>query len=311
MKKASKLENLLRNIDNKQGLGLTIGNFDGVHLGHQKLLGDFVEDCKNYNLQSLVLTFDPHPKKIINPRDPYASRLFPLADLEQQMEKCGIDYLWIQNFNTEISQMSPEDFISMFLQSLPIKYLMVGHDFRFGNERKGKIDDLLIWCEKKKVPLKVFSPFEIDGHRVSSSLIKNYLIEGDLENVNKYLGRRYSVFGKVVHGHNRGEGIGFPTANLDHPVALKSGVYATKLKFQEKEYISITNVGLRPTVNQNLDLWNKNIETHVPGENLFLYDKEIEVTFYKFIRDEIKFSSLDALKTQIATDIQNLKRAFN
>lgn len=307
MKTGSNIQELLINSGLDQELGLTIGNFDGVHLGHRKLFQDFVQDCKNYKLKSLVLTFDPHPKHIVNPRDPYSTRLFPLKDLEQQMVLCGIDYLWIQNFNESMAKLSPDEFIKTFLQPLPIKFLLVGHDFRFGRERKGQIDDLLKWCENKKIPLKVFSPYEVDGQRVSSSLIKKYLIEGDLENVNKYLGRRYFVSGTVVRGQNRGEGIGFPTANLDQPVPLKSGVYATKLKHKNSVYTAITNVGLRPTVNENLDLWNKNIETHVPCENLKLYDEKIEVEFIKFIREEVKFNSLDELKKQITLDIKNLK----
>lgn len=287
------------------GLGLTIGNFDGVHLGHRSLLRDFVEDCKNYNLQSLVLTFDPHPKHVINPRDPYATRLFPIADLVSQMKLLKVNHLWVQKFDVEMASISAEQFIEKFLNSLPIEFLLVGHDFRFGNERKGKIQDLLVWCEYRRIPLKVFSPVEIEQQRVSSSLIKNYLIEGDLKSVSKYLGRPYSVFGTVVKGENRGEGIGFPTANLNIPIPLKNGVYATRLKFNDVYFDSITNVGLRPTVNKNLDLWNKNVETHVPNQKFNLYGQEIEVEFISFIRPEVKFSSLDDLKKQIAQDIQN------
>lgn len=290
--------------------GLTIGNFDGVHLGHRQLLTDFIEDCKNYNLESMVLTFDPHPKHVINPRDPYATRLFSIDDLKLQLQQLNLDHLWVQNFNLDMASKTPEQFIENFLDSLPIKFLLVGHDFRFGKERKGKIEDLLVWCEAKKVPLKIFSPFEIEGKRVSTSLIKDYLIEGDLESVAKYLGRKYLVSGIIVKGENRGEGIGFPTANLNIPIPLKNGVYATKLKVDNNVYKSITNVGLRPTVNKNLDLWNKNVETHVPGHRLNLYGQEVQVEFYKFIRPEKKFDSLEQLKAQIAKDIQSLNNSY-
>ncbi len=292
------------------GFGLTIGNFDGVHLGHRKLLMEFIDDCKNYNIQSLVLTFDPHPKHVINPRDPYATRLFPIDDLKRELQGIGLDHLWVQNFNLEMASKTPEQFIESFLDSLPIKFLLVGHDFRFGKERKGKIEDLLVWCEAKKVPLKIFSPFEVENKRVSTSLIKDYLIDGDLESAAKFLGRKYSVYGKVVKGENRGEGIGFPTANLNSPVPLKNGVYATKLNFGGEVFKSITNVGLRPTVNQNLDLWNKNVETHVPGQRLDLYGKEVQVEFFKFLRPEIKFESLDHLKDQIAKDIKSINISY-
>ncbi len=292
------------------GLGLTIGNFDGVHLGHKKLLSDFVEDCKNYNLGSLVLTFDPHPKHVINPRDPYATRLYPIGDLKTQLQTLNLNHLWVQHFDHKLSLLTPEQFIDAFLNPLPIKFLMVGHDFRFGKERAGKIDDLLIWCESKKVPIKIFSPYEIQHKRVSTSLIKDYLIEGDIETASIFLGRKYSVFGEVVKGQNRGEGIGFPTANLNSPVPLKNGVYASKLKVANSVYLSITNVGLRPTVNKNLDLWNKNVETHVPGEKLDLYGKTIEVEFHKYLRPEKKFETLEDLKEQIAKDIARLKSSF-
>ena len=308
MKTGRNFEEILSQNGSEQGLGLTIGNFDGVHLGHQKLLQDFVDDCKNYNLKSLVLTFDPHPKHILNPRDPYAFRLFPIPDLIRQMQKAAIDYLWIQNFNLNLAQLSPADFINEFFNKLPVKYLLVGHDFRFGKERQGQIEDLLKWCESKKVPLKVFSPHEVNQQRVSSTLIKSLLLEGDLNSVERFLGRKFCVYGEIVKGHNRGEGIGFPTANIDLPVPLKNGVYATQLKFGDKSYKAITNVGLRPTVNDNMDLWNKNIETHVPGERLDLYGKNVEVEFHAFIRDEKKFSSLDELKAQISVDLQVLNK---
>lgn len=307
MKISSNIKELLAQLDSNQGLGLTIGNFDGVHLGHQKLLQDFVEDCKNYSLQSLVLTFDPHPKHILNPRDPYAFRLFPIKDLIIRMQMAFVDHLWIHNFNLELAKLSPEDFIKEFFDKLPIKYLLVGHDFRFGKERQGQIEDLLDWCKSKKVPLKVFSPYEFEDKRVSSTLIKNLLIEGDLQSVEKFLGRKYCVYGTVVKGHNRGEGIGYPTANLDQPIPLKNGVYATQLKFENQSYHGITNVGLRPTVNSNMDLWNKNIETHVPGEKLALYGKDVIVEFHQFIREEKKFASLDELKQQIAIDLTKVR----
>ncbi len=307
MKVGSNHEAILAQLSPGQGLGLTIGNFDGVHLGHQKLLQDFVIDCKNYNLQSLVLTFDPHPKHILNPRDPYAFRLFTIEDLIEQMRKAKIDYLWIQNFNLLLAQLTAEQFIEEFFNKLPIRYLLVGHDFRFGKQRQGQIENLLEWCELKKVPLKIFSPFEIDDQRVSSTLIKNLLLEGDLKSVERFLGRKYKVQGTIVKGQNRGEGIGFPTANLDLSVPLKNGVYATKFQFEGGTFQAITNVGLRPTVNSNMDLWNKNIETHIPGEKLSLYGQAVTVEFQAFIRDEKKFASLGDLKIQIAQDIQALK----
>lgn len=303
MKIGSKSQEILEYLNPGEGIGLTIGNFDGVHRGHQALLKDFVDDCKNYNLKSLVLTFDPHPKHILSPRDPYAARLFPIEDLTERMREHSVDFLWVQEFSMSLAQLTPEEFIAKFLQALPIKYLLVGHDFRFGKERKGRIEDLLTWCEMEKVPLKVFSPYEIDGKRVSSSLIKDLLIEGDLDNVEHFLGRKYNVSGTVVPGHKRGGGIGFPTANLNQPIPLKNGVYLTILKVDNKSYKAITNVGLRPTVNSNMDLWNKNIETHVPDETLSLYDKKIEVEFHKYVRTEKKFNSLDELKNQILLDL--------
>jgi riboflavin kinase/FMN adenylyltransferase len=158
------------------------------------------------------------------------------------------------------------------------------------------------------VPLKVFSPHEVDEQRVSSTLIKNLLLEADLLAVERFLGRKFCVYGEIVKGHNRGEGIGFPTANIDLPVPLKNGVYATIIKFENKSFKAITNVGLRPTVNDNMDLWNKNIETHIPGEKLSLYGKNVQVEFQTFIRDEKKFSSLEDLKAQISLDLKVLDK---
>lgn len=289
-------------------MGLTIGNFDGVHKGHQKLLTDFHNDCKNYNLQSLVLTFNPHPKHIINPRDPYAVRLFDIRDLSDQMYRIGIDHLWIQEFSFKIAQLSPEDFIKDFFEILPIKFLQVGHDFRFGKAREGHISDLLSWCESKKIELKIFSSFEIEDQRVSTTLIRKFLMNAELDKILIFLGRRYYIRGEVKKGSSLGKGIGFPTANLNQPIPLKNGVYATKTYLRDKSFKSITNVGLRPTVNQNLDLWNKNVETHILERNIDLYDQEIKVEFFQFLRPEMKFASVDELKTQIQKDIQDLQR---
>ncbi len=308
MKIGSSTLDLLENLQDEHGVGLTIGNFDGVHKGHASLLKGFVEDCKNYNLKSLVLTFDPHPRHILNPRDPYAIRLFSIDDLAKQMDNNGVDLLWIQKFDLELAELTAESFINKFLKSIPVKFLLVGHDFRFGKQRAGRIEDLLTWCETQKIPLKIFSPFEVDKERVSSTLIKNALLDGNLDKVSNLLGRRYFVEGKVAEGFKRGQGIGFPTANLDRSVPLKNGVYATALKYGNRKYKAITNVGLRPTVNNNLDLWNKNIETHVPGHSLELYGKVIEVEFYEFIREEIKFESLEDLKSQIKLDLGALEK---
>ena len=201
----SKQRDIHAELSSSKGVGLTVGNFDGVHLGHQKLIHELIQTCESSNLQSVVVTFDPHPKKVIQPEELSFDRLFSLEDLKEQMIQYRVDHLWVQNFNLTLSQMEPVDFLKEYLTPLPIRYVIVGHDFRFGKGRKGKISDLQSWCEQKKIKFKIFSPFEFNGVRVSTSHIRKFLLEAQLDKVRQFLGRPFSVCGPVQKGLQRGK----------------------------------------------------------------------------------------------------------
>lgn len=291
-------------------IALTVGNFDGVHKGHKALLEDLKHVSASYDLKSVVMTFDPHPRAILQPQLPFSGRLFPVEDLIEQMQDLAVDGLWIERFSKEFSELSAENFIEHFFKPLNIKYLLIGHDFRFGRGRSGSIDQLLSWCQKRGVQLKVFNPYFLDEERVSTSLIREYLFQGKPEEAAKLLGRPYVIKGHVKPGHNRGEGMGFPTANLNISAPLCNGVYITEAEVNGKRYPSVTNVGLRPTVNEQQDFNNRNIETYILDQSMGLYDLDLSVHFYKYIRPEIKFETLKSLSQQIKSDVEQAKKYF-
>lgn len=300
----------VREVLTDKPLALTIGNFDGVHLGHKALLSDLKLAAQSYGLQSLVMTFDPHPRAILQPDHPFRHRLFSTEDLQEQMQNLGVQGLWIEPFNKDLSELDPSDFISKYLSSLNIKFLLIGHDFRFGKGRKGGIPELLQWAESHKVQLKVFHPHLEKGQRVSTSLIRELLLQGKVEEVAAFLGRHFKIEGQVEQGKKLGAGMGFPTANMNISAPILNGVYITETIVDGVSRPSVTNVGLRPTVNDKHDILDRNIETYILQGSLDLYGKELKVLFHKYLRPEKKFDSLNELRAQIAIDVSQARQYF-
>lgn len=293
-----------------QPLAMTIGNFDGVHLGHRALLQDLKLAAASYKLQSLVMTFDPHPRAILQPEHPFRHRLFSLQDLEDQMRALQVDGLWVESFSKELSELTPEEFIEKYLNSLNIKFLLVGHDFRFGRQRSGGIPQLLDWAQAHAAQIKVFNPHMENGERVSTSLIRELLLQGKVEEVAHFLGRKFIIEGEIEKGAQLGQGLGFPTANINISAPISNGVYITEACVEGVRYPSITNVGLRPTVNSKWDILDRNVETYILGERLDLYGKHLEISFHKYLRPEKKFDSLEALREQISKDVSLARQYF-
>lgn len=291
-------------------LALTIGNFDGVHLGHRALLKDLELAAQSYGLKSLVMTFSPHPRAILQPDHPFRNRLFSIEDLKEQMSQLHVDGLWIETFNKELSELAPEEFISKYLTPLNIKFLLVGHDFRFGKQRSGGLPQLLEWAKEKSVQIKVFNPYLENDQRVSTSLIRELLLQGKVEEVAHYLGRKFTLEGAIEHGHKVGQGMGFPTANINISAPILNGVYITEVGLEGKLYPAVTNVGLRPTVNTHWDILDRNVETYILGEDLDLYGKNLKVHFHTYLRPEKKFDSLEALRAQITKDVELAAQYF-
>lgn len=289
---------------------VTIGNFDGVHLGHQQLVENVVREAKYFGVPSVVYTFYPHPVKVLHPERP-TYRLFDLKDQQEQFEQRGIDFVIIENFTKSFSQVSPQYFLDHYIVAhLHPKTLVVGHDFSFGADRAGNIPFLEKYCAENGIRLIVIPPYQYQGLVVSSSLIREKLKIGEVEKANELLGRPYYLRGHVEKGFQRGRSIGVPTANIHPDVDFlpRRGVYCTLTKVGQHLHPSVTNIGVNPTFEENGN--GIKIETHLFDFNAHLYGSEVEVFLLHFIRDEKKFSGIEELKSQIQNDMEEARRYF-
>ena len=279
---------------------LTIGNYDGIHLGHQAILKKLKSESKSNNILSSVMTFEPHPREFFSPKLA-TKRIISLREKLEYFDELKIDHVFIVNFNDEFSRKSYLDFIEILKKNIQAKKIIIGNDFRFGKQREGNIDKLI----DNSVDVCVMNKIEYKGERVSSTIIRDSLAAGDLKRAAMLLGRSYSISGKVVHGDKRGREIGFPTANIHmfHNRPPLKGVFAVKLN----NMYGVANLGVRPTIAGFSKL---NLEVHLFNFSKNIYGKHAHVTFLKKIRDEKKFENIDALKKQIQIDIDNVKKFF-
>ena len=279
---------------------LTIGNYDGIHLGHQAILKKLISESKSNNILSSVMTFEPHPREFFSPKLA-PKRIISLREKLEYFDELKIDQVFIVNFNDEFSRKSYLDFIEILKKNIQAKKIIIGNDFRFGKQREGNIDKLI----DNSVDVCVMNKIEYKGERVSSTIIRDSLAAGDLKRAAMLLGRSYSISGKVVHGDKRGREIGLPTANIHmfHNRPPLKGVFAVKLN----NMYGVANLGVRPTIAGFSKL---NLEVHLFNFSKNIYGKHAHVTFLKKIRDEKKFENIDALKKQIQIDIDNVKKFF-
>ena len=279
---------------------LTIGNYDGIHLGHQAILKKLISESRSNNILSSVMTFEPHPREFFSPKLA-PKRIISLREKLEYFDELKIDQVFIVNFNDEFSRKSYLDFIEILKKNIQAKKIIIGNDFRFGKQREGNIDKLI----DNSIDVCVMNKIEYKGERVSSTIIRDSLAAGDLKRAAMLLGRSYSISGKVVHGDKRGREIGFPTANIHmfHNRPPLKGVFAVKLN----NMYGVANLGVRPTIAGFSKL---NLEVHLFNFSKNIYGKHAHVTFLKKIRDEKKFENIDALKKQIQIDIENVKKFF-
>jgi riboflavin kinase/FMN adenylyltransferase len=294
---------------------VAIGNFDGVHLGHQLILKRAQEYGKKLNLPVVVYTFNPHPTLELRPQSPM-KLLMTYEEKRNQLERLGIDFCVEEPFNADFAATSAHDFIhDILLKRLHARVLIVGRDFAFGRMREGTIGLLEKSCEDAGVTLELTSPLLFEGKVISSSLVREALSEGKLEDAQKFLGHPFFYRGEIVHGDKRGRTIGFPTANMkcEEKFPLLPGVYATSVFWRHQIYPSVTNIGKRPTFQgvQELSTIPLKIETHILDENFELYGEILEIRFHHRIRDEKKFSSIDELKVQIQSDVILAKKLLD
>jgi riboflavin kinase/FMN adenylyltransferase len=282
---------------------VAIGNFDGLHLGHKALLSKMVEGAKSLSLTPAVLTFYPHPVEVLNPQKK-VEQLTTTSEKLARLDSMGVEFVCVAQFDKVLSELSPEDFFRKYLVSaLKAKAVFVGYNFRFGKNRAGDIALLKALCEKYQISLNVVEAVSL-GDKVSSSLIREKIMQGKVEEAGRLLGRPYSISGVVKPGDGRGRQLGFPTANL-HCAAEKilpqNGVYITRVKWQLQSFKAISNVGIRPTFHSSSS--PKLVEVHVLDLDAKLYDESLELEFLGFVRAEKKFDSIEALKEQIRKDI--------
>jgi riboflavin kinase / FMN adenylyltransferase len=285
----------------QQPCALAIGNFDGMHLGHQALLQKLKETAKTLNLSSAVMTFEPHPREFFAPETAPA-RLSSLREKLEHFAEAGVETTYVCRFNRRLAKLTPQEFMQNILRdSLNAQAILVGDDFRFGAMRAGSILDFL----EAKFNLISLPQVDLDGARVSSTRVRSALATGNLHEASLLLSRPYSMSGKVVHGAKLGRELGFPTANVHmrHERPALTGVYAVELDGLN----AVANLGVRPTIAGVSKLM---LEVHVLDFNKNLYDKHVHVEFLHKIRDEAKFDGLDALKAQIALDIEFARNFF-
>ncbi|MEO1888688.1 MAG: bifunctional riboflavin kinase/FAD synthetase [Cycloclasticus sp.] len=305
---------LIRHLSDVQGsfkdCVLTIGNFDGVHAGHQMVLNALIKQAKEFDLPAIVMCFEPQPIEYFRGADAPA-RISTARDKIEQLEQAGVDELYLIRFNHSLANMSAQQFVEMLYQQLKVKHLIVGDDFCFGKNRQGDFDYLLKAGEAHGFTVQRSNSLLIDKERVSSTLLRDALANGQLNKAAIYLGRQFCLSGRVMHGHKRGRELGFPTANIrvKNRKSPLNGVFAVTITLESGlVYEGVANVGTRPSIEETSAVL---LEAHLFDFTGDLYGQRVKVSFYKKLRQEKKFDGLEQLKQQIALDSEQAKIYFN
>ncbi len=281
---------------------LTIGTFDGVHIGHQEIIKSLVNEAREKNCAATLLTFFPHPRMVLQ-KNADIKLIHTIDEKSEELERLGLDELIIHPFDVAFSRLSAFEFVrDILINQLNISKLIIGHDHRFGKNREGTFEQLQEYGNIFDFELEEIPAQTLDDVSISSTKIRNALFDGNIERANSYLGTNFSIKGRVVKGNNIGNTIGFPTANIhikeDYKLVPKSGAYIVKSKIYEKEFFGMMNIGNRPTVNGK----NMTIEVNFFDFNQNIYDEFIEIEFLKFLRPEQKFDSIQNLAQQLEKD---------
>ena len=301
----------LKSYSSKKESILTIGTFDGVHVGHNKILKRLIQDSKKNNLSSLVMTFFPHPRMILN-KSHEIKMIDTIDEKINLLEKTGLDNLIIHPFDNNFSKIRAKEFVEEILvKKLKIKEIIIGYDHKFGKDREASVEDLKKFGKDYMFTVKEIPAQEIDSIAISSTKIRNAILNGEIEKCNKFLGRNFILTGKVVYGEGLGKKIDFPTANIEiketYKIIPKNGVYLVKTKINSNTYFGMMNIGIRPTVGGT----NKSLEIHFFNFKDNIYGKNVSIEIIKKIRDEEKFSSIDQLKIQLKKDEQFCLKLIN
>ena len=283
---------------------VTIGTFDGVHLGHQQILKQLIDTSLKSKLKSVLLTFFPHPRMVLQPDVPM-HLIQTIEERERALAKTGLDYLVIHPFSSEFSRLSADDYVKRVLvQQLNVQKVVVGYDHRFGRNRKASLEDMYHYADIYDFEVIEIDAKKIDSTAVSSTKIRKAIDEGNIELANTYLGQPFTLEGMIVHGDKRGRELSYPTANMDlqnpHKIVPKQGVYLVKSNLSNRVVYGMMNIGTKPTFDASMP----SIEVHFFDWNGDLYGQAVQVELLKWVREERKFSSVEELQTQIQADEQ-------
>lgn len=292
-----------------QPVALTIGNFDGVHLGHQALLSELRVAAQARGLQTAVVIFEPHPREFFTPQQAPA-RLTSLREKLEFFDTLGIDRVHICRFNARFAQMSAADFIQALHEKLFARFVLIGDDFRFGSGRSGDFALMEKIGAERGFNVQAVHTVTQDGVRISSTAVRAALVAGQLRAAQRYLGRHYSISGRVVHGDGLGKKIGYPTANiqLKHNRPPLNGIFVVQVHVEDGGVLQgVASVGVRPTVKRD---GKPVLEVHLFEFSQQIYGKHLRVEFLQKLRDEEKYPDVDALRRQIALDVEHAKKWF-
>lgn len=288
---------------------VALGYFDGVHLGHQKVIQTAKAIARKNQWQTAVMTFHPHPAVVLGKVDRIAA-ITPLREKEKVLKELGVDILYVVTFNQTFSKLTPQQFVDEYIISLSIRHVVAGFDYTYGRFGKGTMATMPEHA-RGQFEITTVQKVEKDNEKISSTLIRSFISEGYVEQLPKYLGRFYETSGIVVSGEKRGRTIGFPTANLSvssEYVFPKKGVYAVKVTYEGRTYKGVLNIGYKPTFHKQL--LKPSIEVHILDFNESIYGKNLTIEWRKRLRDEKKFNSIEELVEQIKKDKNEAEAYF-
>ena len=282
---------------------VTIGTFDGVHLGHRKIIARIKELAEEIGGETVILTFFPHPRMILNPEDESIKLINTINEKAALLEQLGVDHLIITPFSRDFSNQTAEGYIrDVLVNKIGTKKIVIGYDHRFGKDRQGGLDDLLRLGPVYGFEVVEIPEQDINDVAVSSTRIRHALLEGKIELANTFLGYPFFITGKVVRGDQIGRQIGYPTANIvieeRYKLIPSDGIFAAKINIQGKLYKGMAYIGSRPTING----MSRNIEINIFDFNQEIYNEQVSLHFYNYVRGDVKFNGLDELKVQLAQD---------
>lgn len=289
-----------------------IGTFDGVHFGHRKIISRLVETARSTGGETVILTFFPHPRLILDPENQDLKMINTINEKAAILEELGVDHLIITPFTRDFSNLSPDEYINdVLVGTIGIKHIIVGYDHRFGKDRKGGMQDLIAAGKVKGFDVEEIAEQDIHDVAVSSTQIRKALLCGDVALAATFLGYHFSIRGRVIKGDKIGRTIGFPTANIfveeTYKLIPSDGIYAVTVRLNEGTFKGMAYIGQRPTING----MTRNIEVNIFDFNQEIYGQDITMTFMEFLRHDVKFTGLEALKAQLQQDKEDTLAFFN